>query len=671
MVLLARLRALRLPGALLLLVLLPAAPLAAQVSPGPLARAHRELEGPLRCTRCHGGRDGMQAKCLSCHRDIAWLAERGRGLHGSAAVKAATCAGCHPDHAGEDFALIKWPDGGSEKFEHKRAGWPLEQSHAKVKCADCHKPANRASPAAALATGGRSNWTGLEQGCASCHEDIHRGALGPRCTACHDAGKWTTTPGFAHDTTAYPLTGRHLQVSCDKCHLAARLALRRDAAGRPVPVYQPVPHASCTACHEDVHRGGFGTDCTSCHSTQGFRQLTGNSFAHDRTGFPLKGKHAAVPCASCHKNFTTEAGRRPASASCTACHAPDPHGGTATLQGKPADCAACHTEKGFAPSSFPLESHQGSRYPLEGKHAAVKCSACHLKAAAPDAATRLGSSRVVLRPSFVACTSCHTDDHGGQLAARLRKGGCAECHSPAGWKPSRFGPEAHAGLKLPLEGRHAEIACRSCHGVDRAGLQPLALARPALGKAGFAFSGIEAGCAECHLDPHAGKFAPNGCPACHSPQSFRPALVDAAVHQKFPFRLRGAHRATPCAACHKELAAEAGTRVVTLIAGGGKLRASRFDADSTCATCHSSVHGTQFDGRKGGSRCDACHGDDSFVPASRFDHDRDASFALGKGHRGVACVACHRATQLVGGVSRVVYRPLSGKCESCHLKRPG
>jgi len=666
MVLLTRLRALA-----LLALGCGAAPLAAQVSPGPLARAHQALEGPLKCTRCHGGRDGMQAKCLSCHRDIGWLAERGRGFHGSAAAKRATCASCHPDHAGLDFALIKWPDGGAERFDHTRAGWALEQSHARPKCADCHKPANRASPAGALASGGRSNWTGLEQGCASCHEDIHRGALGTRCTACHDAGKWAVTPGFAHDTTGYPLTGRHVQVKCDQCHLASRLRLARDAAGRPVPVYRPVAHATCTACHDDPHHGGFGSDCTSCHSTQGFKQISGAGFAHDRTGFPLKGKHAAVACASCHKDFTTPQGRRPPAASCAACHAPDPHRGAATLQGKPADCAACHSERGFTPSSYPLEAHQLSRYPLEGRHAAARCSACHVKDAAPDAAARLGSARVVLRPAFAACSSCHGDDHGGQLAVRVSKGECLECHSPAGWKPSRFGRDAHAGLTLPLAGRHAEIACRGCHGVERTGLKPLALEGRGPGKAGFVFKGIETGCAECHLDPHAGKFVPSGCPACHDARGFRPALVDAATHEKFRFRLRGAHRATPCAGCHQELAGPADAKVVTLIAGGGKLRTSRFAADTACASCHAAVHGTQFAGRKGGSGCEVCHGEDSFAPAARFDHDRDASFALGKGHGKVACVACHRATQLVEGVSRVVYRPLSGKCESCHLKRPG
>jgi ribosomal protein L34E len=215
--------------------------------------------------------------------------------------------------------------------------------------------------------------------------------------------------------------------------------------------------------------------------------------------------------------------------------------------------------------------------------------------------------------------------------------------------------------------------------VDRNGLKALAGGAARLGKAGFAFKGIETQCAECHLDPHGGRFersgpraAPGGCLACHDAKSFRPAAVDVAVHDRFRFRLGGAHRATPCASCHRELGGAAtGAVVSTLAASGSKLRPSRFEADTTCASCHATVHGNQFDGRKGGAGCEGCHGDDGFVPASRFNHDRDASFALGSGHQRVPCVACHRATVMVGGVSRVVYRPLSGKCESCHLKKPG
>ncbi len=59
--------------------------LEAQISPGPLARAHQELEGSLNCTKCHGGRkEAMDVLCVSCHKDIGWLIQQREGLHGAA-----------------------------------------------------------------------------------------------------------------------------------------------------------------------------------------------------------------------------------------------------------------------------------------------------------------------------------------------------------------------------------------------------------------------------------------------------------------------------------------------------------------------------------------------------------------------------------------------------------
>ena len=117
-----------------------------QISPGPLARAHVSLEGTLKCTQCHGGgKDAMPAQCASCHKDVGWLAQRGRGYHGGQPVRGQSCASCHPDHAGADFQLISWPDGSRERFDHARAGWDLTQSHARAECADCDPPQ---SPAA-------------------------------------------------------------------------------------------------------------------------------------------------------------------------------------------------------------------------------------------------------------------------------------------------------------------------------------------------------------------------------------------------------------------------------------------------------------------------------------------------------------------------------------------
>ncbi len=609
----------------------------------------------------------MEQRCTACHGDIGWLAQRERGIHGSAAARGAKCASCHPDHAGENFALIQWPDGSKERFDHRKAGWALERSHATRECADCHTPANRVSPAAQLAPGGRSSWTGLEQSCASCHEDIHRGALGSRCQTCHDAGKWTITPGFSHDTTSYPLTGRHTQVSCAACHASAKLPLKRDAAGHPIPVYQPVPHASCVSCHEDVHKGSFGATCTTCHTTRSFQEISGGGFDHSRTSFPLKGRHAAVACGQCHRDFTSERGRHPVARSCGSCHAPDPHAGTATIQGKPADCAACHDERGFTPATFSLERHRAAAYPLEGKHASVPCASCHRKEA-PASAARLGSARVLMRPVFAACTSCHADAHGGQLSQRPGKGECAECHAVAGWTPSRFGKSDHAKLGFPLEGRHGEVGCGSCH-AERKGL-PVLKSGGASGTAGFRFAGIERRCSECHVDPHQGRYSDARCTECHALTGFRPVEVSAERHGRFGFTLQGAHLATPCFGCHKELAS-APRLATTLVATAGPVTPLRLAVDSTCATCHQSVHGDQFAARPDQGRCDACHGENSFKPASRFDHDRDASFALGKGHAPLACSACHRRVRDAGGLERVIYRPLSGKCESCHKNRPG
>lgn len=79
-----------------------------------------------------------------------------------------------------------------------------------------------------------------------------------------------------------------------------------------------------------------------------------------------------------------------------------------------------------------------------------------------------------------------------------------------------------------------------------------------------------------------------------------------------------------------------------------------------------SPHGNQFAQRKDGGACEGCHDVSSFAAAPRFDHDRDASFKLKGAHAGVACERCHKTEAAGAGKARVIYRPLSGKCESCH-----
>ena len=648
--------------------------LAAQISPGPLARAHASLEGPTQCTTCHGSRrDAMSGQCAACHKDVAWLLDRQQGFHGSGEVRGTPCASCHPDHAGREFAMVHWPDGGPERFDHGRAGWPLAQKHAQARCEDCHT-AKFLTPAARLSvrkTG--EGYTGLSTTCTACHEDIHRGALKQDCTACHDAGSWTVTPGFDHDTTAYPLTGEHAEVTCNDCHLAARLSPRGDGKGHLVPVYAPVPFESCASCHADPHNGGLGPRCGDCHSTRGFTVIDRNRFDHDRTQYPLRGRHLTTSCAACHGDFTTAALKKPAFGSCGACHK-DAHNGTATVAKQSVDCTECHTVGGFSPSSYTAARHATAAYPLEGRHQGVRCAACHTKSTAASAAATLGSSRVVLRPRFGACADCHADDHGGQLAATASKGECSACHRVAGWTPSTFDSAAHAGTKLALDGRHQEVACTACHGVRRVELPPMT-ATATLGKAGIRFQLAEVDCAACHVDPHAGRFAAGGprpaaegCRACHGTRAFRPSGADIAAHAAFGFPLEGGHRATPCSACHEELLRPAATGRSTLVRGPGGFGELRFEAPRACAACHDSPHGDQFAAWDAKGACAACHGLEAFVPASRFDHDTAASFALRGAHEKVPCARCHvtRAAGPTGGI--LLYRPLSGECESCHAK---
>ena len=118
--------------------------------------------------------------------------------------------------------------------------------------------------------------------------------------------------------------------------------------------------------------------------------------------------------------------------------------------------------------------------------------------------------------------------------------------------------------------------------------------------------------------------------------------------------------------CHEELKIPAGGP--SLLLAGERQRALPFTAPhARCAECHDGPHGDQFDHREDRGACEGCHVVDAFTPASAFDHDRDSGFPLRGLHATVACGECHAAIADVAGRRRVVYRPLSSECKSCHV----
>jgi len=542
---------------------------------------------------------------------------------------------------------------------------PLSQAHEELEgvknCLKCHGLGEKE----------------VDPHCLDCHGEIvqlradRRGFHALRgsgaCADCHlehggrdfDLIDWGQggQDGFDHAKAGWPLSGRHAELDCGKCHADSLrkspvMELRPRGAGNDTWLGL---ETGCASCHRDPHENRFGADCAKCHVTTDFHTIVEASFDHDRTRYPLRGKHATVTCAACHPSGFKAL---PRFETCRDCHQ-DPHRGEATLAGAVVDCAECHRVAAFVPSTYDVRRHAEARWPLEEKHAAVACAKCH---GGP------GTEALTFRPAFGACADCHEDAHAGQLAA-VDGGRCDACHDARGFRPARYDTERHAAT-WPLEGAHAKAACGACHGPDRTGLPAL----PAVAVTGSARTlfRVPRTCARCHADPHRSRFGTSDedCRRCHTPEAFSPSAVDVSAHAKYDFVLQGAHAAVPCFLCHQDL--EAARPSSTLIGTAANWPALELRAaHETCADCHPDPHGGQFAGRARGESCTTCHDSDTFRPASRFLHDRDARFPLQGAHARITCDKCHGTGPRTDNTIGTVFRPLAFACEDCHATPVG
>ena len=324
-----------------------------------------------RCSSCHTDpHKGRFVKpCESCHTTSGWNEERPgsfdhattrfplRGLHaalrceachastqrkggkGSArdfAVKNfSQCRDCHADpHRGE-FALRPQKGACEEchgeqgfapsRFDHATARYALEGKHARVECRRCHE-------LPALVDGRRvppDFRVRKFQQCGDCHAEAHGGQFssgpsGGKCESCH------TTAGFLpasfgirdHAQSRFPLAGGHTAVPCAQCHPVYAVQ------GGKSRQFLWARERQCEDCHTDPHGSQFRPPryegCASCHTPQSWQSLL---FSHEKTDFPLSGKHARVVCGGCHTETMTA--------------------GAKTVRryvGVPTQCVACHPQ---------------------------------------------------------------------------------------------------------------------------------------------------------------------------------------------------------------------------------------------------------------------------------------------------------------------------------------
>jgi len=317
------------------------------------------------CADCHMGifTSFDQAACDLCHREIE---ANFMGDHFQIFGK--DCLACHDgvDTYGSDF-------------DHDQTAFPLLGKHVELECSTCH-----------LLARSRADLQAASLDCFDCHtnDDAHSGRFGERCEECHSSVGWEAAE-FDHSLTAFHLTGAHIELACEKCHLDN--------------VFVGTPQ-DCFDCHaqDDAHSGGFGKRCDECHNTDTWE---GAEFDHSRAAFQLTGAHLEVACQQCHRDNVFVGTPQV----CSACHAdPAYHLGLFT-----ADCEQCHATQAWSPASF----DQPHTFPINhGESGMSPCQTCH-----PDSL------------STYTCFGCHEHSPAGIENEHREEGisdfqDCVRCH---------------------------------------------------------------------------------------------------------------------------------------------------------------------------------------------------------------------------------------------------
>jgi len=524
----------------------------------------RHLE--IGCADCHENADkvvlaegqrrylGLDRDCASCHEDV----HEGRMRF--------ACVQCHGQTTWDEL----------HSFGHERV-LPLVGGHGDVGCRTCHADGD----AHALEILGESQKPPRARECAECHVSPHRVKfarqaakladlpLGAGCVTCHLAehtnfaeGSLAVTPE-QHALSGFALDLPHDKVACEACHKPELDGFRARFPGRT--------SEACSACHADVHGGQFAEgpfarqECTACHDKERFEPHAFTVEKHALASLPLTGKHLEAACNDCHEAPAPEAPRtfHGTVSRCELCHA-DAHEDAFDADELAAEtrgtCAVCHQTSSFSeipPPGFDHEHWTG--FAILGAHQEGECAACHAPSPSPDETGRR-FGRVEQRFGvFAGCVTCHEDIHEGifdrpDLPAQVDgRTDCARCHEETSFRslPEGFDHGLWTGFALIED--HAEASCSGCHEptYGRAALERTW--RPAAG----------AGCADCHIDPHAGQFAAQGwtdCSRCHAAE--RQAYLAFEHDRDSRFRLGEQHRALDCDACHKVYPGTGGFDVV-------------------------------------------------------------------------------------------------------------
>jgi hypothetical protein len=548
----------------------------------PLTGAHIEVD----CILCHtDGYAGTPTDCKACHTTD--FDETTNPNHGALDLSN-DCATCHTTE----------PDWMPATFANHDDFWELKGAHTAIAndCAACHN----------------GDYNNTPNDCFGCHELDFNQSTNPNhldakfptdCAMCHDETAWTPS-SFNHDDH-WVLDGAHAIVAddCVACHNGNYTNTPTDCAG----CHQMDFDQTINPNHTNLN---LSTDCATCHTTD--PEWMPAAFPNHDDYWALNGAHLAIAndCAACHNgdynNTPTD---------CFGCHeldfnqATNPNHVDAQFS---TDCATCHTESEWVPSTF---DHDAQHFPIySGAHQGEwdACTDCHTN------------------PSNYAeftCISCHTnpetdDEHIGVNGYVYEDNACLACH-PTGDVSTIFN---HDDTNFPLTGAHITTTCTECHTNG--------------------YVGTPTDCAACHTidfnnttNPNHGALGlSNDCATCHTTDpGWSPASFD--IHDDF-YALNGAHAAisNDCAACHN---------------------GDYNNTPNTCVGCHTTDFNATIDPDHEAAQfpidCESCHSESAWTPSS-FNHDDH--WVLDGAHATISddCVSCHNGD----------YSNTPTDCAGCH-----
>lgn len=195
------------------------------------------------------------------------------------------------------------------------------------------------------------------------------------------------------------------------------------AGNAPLALEHPTAHPEVTP--EGAGQGKV-QECEACHTVDGFTSISFTIDDHEKTRFPLLGKHAVASCRECHADVRV-VGFEQTPTDYFACHEPALQAIPASAvdpSSFPADCKQCHTPLSWRTANY---LQHGKCFPINpgSEHGGIACASCHTVGMPAVTGTCSDTSAPV---SGVSCHGCEENHHGGVKGYECEDRKCYQCH---------------------------------------------------------------------------------------------------------------------------------------------------------------------------------------------------------------------------------------------------